>query len=113
MGTDPHHASDFSSIEGEDDELSQEEINNAIESGDHDGDGLVDALDDDTEQTVKDDALQTYNEYMECIDGGLDSSCDDQKEAWDQAKETLREINIDNPEETISNMDDAYDVGFW
>jgi hypothetical protein len=95
LGTNVNEADDFSDIAGDDGELSQEEINNAIESH------------------VKDDALQTYNEYMKCIDDGLDSLCDRQEEAWNQAKETLREINIDNPEETISNMDDAYDVGFW
>ena len=50
---------------------------------------------------------------MECIDDNYDSECTDELDAWNTAQEKLTEINIDNPEETISNMDGAYDVGFW
>lgn len=77
-------------------------------------DGLVDDLDTNTEQTVKDDALEKYNTYMHCIDNNWDSDCEDvELKDWEEAKEKLASIGINNPEETISNMDGAYEIDFW
>ena len=56
--------------------------------------------------------LVKYNEYMKCIDDNYDIDCEgDQLKDGEEARE-IRIVWSNNPEETISNMDGAYDAGF-